>query len=322
MFNLLKEAIAIETQNYSIADLKKARENLSNRYRDDAQRQQIAKKQERWMDSSEKKISYILTRMPATSGVLDLILEKLALKITSLQIDSLLDLGAGPGTASWMGCSRFPEIQKVTLIEQDGDLIQLGQRLANHSTHAALQQAVWKEQDLNQFEPDSHDLVVLSYVLGELNDFKDILAKSWHSTQKYLIIVEPGSQRGFSHILQAREDILKLGGSLVLPCPHSNACPMPQGDWCHFTKRIERSKMHRECKDATLGYEDEKFSYCVFAKNPSTASASRILEYPLKRSGHMHFRLCTPQGIEKRIVSRKDKELYTRAKKLEWGDDL
>jgi len=322
MFNLLKEAIEMETQNYSMADLKKARESLTNRYRDDKQRHQIAKKHEKWMGTPEEKISYILTRMPATSGVLDLILEKLTMQMTNLEINSLLDLGAGPGTASWMGCSRFPEIQKVTLIEQDEALIQLGQRLAGHATHAALQNATWKQQDLFQFETDSHDMVVLSYVLGELNDFGDILAKSWESTQKYLIIVEPGSQRGFSNILLAREEILKLSGTLVLPCPHSNACPMPKSDWCHFTKRIERSKMHRECKEATLGYEDEKFSYCVFSRNPAPISASRILEHPMKRSGHMHFRLCTPQGIEKKIVSRKDKETYKRAKKLEWGDAL
>jgi ribosomal protein RSM22 (predicted rRNA methylase) len=73
-------------------------------------------------------------------------------------------------------------------------------------------------------------------------------------------------------------------------------------------------------KSADLGYEDEKFCYMIFGKEPATAFSSRILRHPLKRSGHIEFTLCTKEGIKKQISSKKDGDFYKQAKKFEWGD--
>lgn len=320
--SLLKQAIDLETEAFSISHLKKARESLTNRYRDAKTRQAITKDQKKWMESTEQKISYIATRMPATYSAVEFVLEKLKQKISNEQINSVLDLGAGPGTASWACSSVFPEIQNITLIEQDQELIEIGQRLALHSNHSHLQKSVWKQQNLLHLEPLPHDIAILSYALGELSQISEVLQASWNSAEKFLVIIEPGSQKGFSTILQAREELLKLEGNLILPCPHSNKCPIAAGDWCHFTKRVERSRMHQKCKGGTLGYEDEKFSYCVFAKSPLSAAPNRIIAHPQKRSGHVHLRLCTPDGIQNTIFSRRDKGKYKIATDCQWGDHI
>ena len=97
---------------------------------------------------------------------------------------------------------------------------------------------------------------------------------------------------------------------------------MQGSDWCHFSERIERSSLHRGAKLGTLGYEDEKFSYLVVAKSPAVSSQMRILRPPMKRSGHISLHVCTSEGIKIQTISRKDKEKYVLAKKLDWGDSF
>ena len=93
------------------------------------------------------------------------------------------------------------------------------------------------------------------------------------------------------------------------------------GDWCHFSQRVERTSQHRQLKGGELGYEDEKFSYLVVAKNNSPSAGARIVRHPGKHSGHVQLALCTPQRqIENRTVTRSSKEAYKQARKAEWGD--
>ena len=97
---------------------------------------------------------------------------------------------------------------------------------------------------------------------------------------------------------------------------------MAGGDWCHFAARLARSSTHRQAKGGTLGYEDEKFSYVIMSKNENGFSGARILRHPIKNKGHVSLKLCTQEGLCERTISKKDKELYKKARKLEWGDSL
>ena len=93
------------------------------------------------------------------------------------------------------------------------------------------------------------------------------------------------------------------------------------GDWCHFSQRVERTSQHRQLKGGALGYEDEKFSYLIAAKNAAPSTGARIVRHPGKHSGHVKLALCTAQGqIENRTITRSSKEAYKRARKAEWGD--
>ena len=127
---------------------------------------------------------------------------------------------------------------------------------------------------------------------------------------------------GFALIQKAREHLISLGASLIAPCPHSLACPIKKTDWCHFSVRIERNRLHRYLKDGSLGYEDEKYSYLVVSRVAvSFPKEARILRHPQKNSGHVRLTLCDTDGNEKeKVITKSNKECYKRARHVDWGD--
>jgi ribosomal protein RSM22 (predicted rRNA methylase) len=269
--------------------------------------------------------AYLAVRLPATYAAIRRVFTEIKLRAPETEISSLLDLGAGPGTALFAAGEEFPHLQHATLIEADAGWIDLGKRLAAQSEAPVVQQAQWLKQDLRSgISCDKHDLVVISYTLGELPHAaaEAILRKAWSCANKFLAVIEPGTRRGFAAINAARSVLISNAATIIAPCPHHCTCPMAAaGDWCHFSQRVERTSQHRQLKGGELGYEDEKFSYFVVARTDSPSSRSRIVRHPRKHSGHVQLVLCTSAGeIESRTVTRSSKQAYKRARKSEWGD--
>jgi ribosomal protein RSM22 (predicted rRNA methylase) len=269
--------------------------------------------------------AYLAVRLPATHAALRRVFAEIKLRASEVEIASLLDLGAGPGTALFAAAAEFPHLRQATLIESDASWIALGKRLAEQSESLVIQQAQWIKQDLRSgLACDQHDLVVISYTLGELPPAatEAVLNKAWKCASKFLVLVEPGTRRGFAAIHAARSLLIANAATIVAPCPHHFVCPMAAaGDWCHFSQRVERTSQHRQLKGGELGYEDEKFSYLVVARTHSPSTPARIVRHPRKHSGHVQLVLCTAEGkIENRTVTRSSKETYKRARKAEWGD--
>jgi ribosomal protein RSM22 (predicted rRNA methylase) len=162
---------------------------------------------------------------------------------------------------------------------------------------------------------------VLSYTIGELPDASAAVRAAWNAA-KLLVIVEPGTPRNFAQVLQIRSDLIAAGGNVLAPCPHENECPMAAAnDWCHFAVRLERTAEHRRLKGGALGYEDEKFSYVVFSKQPARKADARIVRHPLTYSGHIRLTLCEPSGLREQTVTRSQKERFRPARKAKWGDE-
>jgi ribosomal protein RSM22 (predicted rRNA methylase) len=143
-----------------------------------------------------------------------------------------------------------------------------------------------------------HDLVIASYVLGEIPSLQDRITtvrQLWDLTGDVLVLVEPGSPHGAGIISQMRSHILwkekrktrkmekasgetckdlvdmSSGAHIVAPCPHDGACPLDNtGKYCHFVQRLERTtsqRAYKQIKGKTLrGFEDEKFCYVVFRR--------------------------------------------------------
>jgi ribosomal protein RSM22 (predicted rRNA methylase) len=92
-------------------------------------------------------------------------------------------------------------------------------------------------------------------------------------------------------------------------------------DWCHFAARVERSSLHRRMKSGELGWEDEKFAYVIFAKDLEMAWAkARIVRHPQIGKGHIKLELCAQAGLELVTISKKQGEVYRRARRARWGD--
>lgn len=293
---VLREAIEQELNRYPFAKIKAARETLTEKYREGLNHR---------LTSDEERAAYIATRMPATLAALTKVLETLDLKGKTL-----LDLGAGPGTACWAAsdCSH------ITHIEHDSSMIALAKRLQPNSPHT------WLMGNFKTMTFPPVDVVLFSYSFNEAVDVA-LIQKAWE-VANLLVILEPGTPRGYQHILQARDKLISLGAQLIAPCPHNKACPLTSPDWCHFAVRVPRCKWHKDLKEGNLGYEDEKYSYLIASKNPSPPFYGRILTPPERHSGHLKLRLCTPNGIQEPILSKSDGALYKQAKKLEWGEEI
>jgi ribosomal protein RSM22 (predicted rRNA methylase) len=267
--------------------------------------------------------AYLAVRFPATFAANLHVVSEIQRLAPDLKISSLLDLGSGPGTALYAAAEIFPSLTRATLVENDASLIQLGKRLAAASPHPAVRSAAWLQQDINSFSCGSHDLVVISYALGELPQVaaEKVILRSWQCAKELLVVIEPGTVRGFSVVLTARSTLIAAGAHLLAPCPHANECPMAAAaDWCHFAARVERTSIHRQIKGGTLGHEDEKFSYVAASRNPVIAAKARIVRHPQKHSGHVQLTLCTPEGLLKQTIGKSQKEKYKLARQAEWGD--
>ncbi len=130
--------------------------------------------------------------------------------------------------------------------------------------------------------PGARDLVTLAYVLDELDaaERATLIERLWSRTADTLLIVEPGTPAGWQRILDARALLLKQGAQMIAPCPHAQACPLVAPDWCHFSRRVARSRAHLLAKGAEVPWEDEKFSYLAVTRNSAALPTARVIAPP------------------------------------------
>ncbi|MBS0648397.1 MAG: hypothetical protein JSS10_04125 [Verrucomicrobia bacterium] len=288
---------------FSPSELKKAALALSERYR-----QGITP----YLRTPQDRYAYLLTRLPATKAALQRVFQE----IRGFSVQSMLDIGAGPGT-SWLAAQEIWEGLKATLIERDNDFIEIGSKMTPSD------RVRWVSSDVSKLEQfEMHDLVLFSYSWGEILNLA-LLERAWQAARQFLVLVEPGTPRGYQSMLKGRDFCIGQKGRVYAPCPHSNACPWEKTpEWCHFGVRLERSEGHRLAKEGSLGYEDEKFSYIIMSKQALPTPFSRLLKDPLRRKGHTLITLCSKNGIEQKTITKKDKEQYKRINKLNWGDKI
>jgi ribosomal protein RSM22 (predicted rRNA methylase) len=316
----LLDALQQETEKVDRRKLVQATAQLTERYKAaDFSSPAIA--------TEAQRAAYLAVRLPATYAALRRVFAEINLQAPQAEITSMLDLGAGPGTALFAASRQFASLRQATLVEADAEWIALGKRVAAPPKLPGALNVQWSKQDLRSgLSCEKHDLVVIAYTLGELPQAAAdaALHKAWKCAGKFLVVIEPGTRRGFAAVNAARSALIAHAAHafILAPCPHAGACPMAAaGDWCHFSQRVERTSQHRQLKGGDLGYEDEKFSYVAAAKFAMPPAGSRIVRHPGKHSGHVQLALCMPQGrIESRTVTRSSKGAYKRARKAEWGD--
>ena len=299
-------------------ELKKINQNakeISQRYR--------ANKNDgkRLLTESDEAISYALSRMPATYEAVFSALSK-ALEINNYNISTVLDIGAGTGTATWAVFQALGS-KDFTCLEREDAMIKIGKKLMQN--HEILKNVAWKKIDITKDEFDiKADLVIVSYMINEISKgaIDTIIQKVWNATNKVLLVIEPGTPHGFSNIKYIRNSIIKKEGYIIAPCAGENECPLPDEDWCSFSCRVQRSKTHKKLKDGTSSFEDEKFSYIAFSKERANHVENRILRHPIINKGYAEFKICTVNGIQNIKLSKKDGEIYKIAKKQNSGDSL
>ncbi|MBI1327644.1 MAG: hypothetical protein GC136_08395 [Alphaproteobacteria bacterium] len=285
--------------------LQAADEAVRVRYRGD--RGKLSNEQLQIQNEAEA-IAYCATRFPATYGVAI----KAAQEMTLQAPVTLLDIGAGPATATLALASMF-DITHATLLEPNNHLRACGEKLLEVLPHN------WVPHTFEQYKVDTQfDIVVASYMF---NEAKSDFAKLWALTKQYLLIIEPGTPHGFSIIYTLREEARKQNISIIGPCSHTQACPLfTLNRWCHFSVRIDRTKLHRAIKDADLNYEDEKFSYLLLSKAPIVQEKyDRLIGHP-RGTKLIEAELCTAEGRIEMAKIPKSHPKHKQFRKSAWGD--
>lgn len=321
--NYLKNASEKLIEGMNINAMSQSARELSRRYMEESGQGKSL------LNRDEEAAVYSLMRMPATFSAVSFALEKVC-EMSDFVPRSLLDAGAGTGGATF-AANEFFALDSITCLERELAMENIGKKLFSFGEDKAIREARYIRADLVEEATKANDnskkyvsdLVISSYVLNEMSmeDRMKVVKWLWDNTEKMLVIIEPGTPVGFANIRRIRDFLMEQGAYVCAPCPHMENCPVTGDDWCHFTVRVQRGKIHKMLKNADVPYEDEKFSYIAFSREPlKMDKCGRIMRHPITLKGRVELSICTSDGIYTKTVTKKDNEAYKCAKKVDCGD--
>jgi len=312
----LKIALEHKTHGLSRNDAAMRAATMSRTYRDGGNSSAIR--------TTADALAYALARMPATYAAVTASLNALNEVRPDFAPQSLLDAGAGPGTATWAAAQAYATLDTLTLLDANTALRSLALEFAAANNRMARMHYEAADVRTKLTDMPPADLVIASYVIGELDAAArtTLAATLWSRTRDTLLVIEPGTPAGYARIIALRTQLIAQGAHVIAPCPHDGACPLTAPDWCHFTQRLARSRAHKHLKGAELPFEDEKFIYVALAHTPQAARPARVLAQPQMSKVAIHAKLCTATGIEIATAPRRDKAAYAQFRRLDWGDAI
>jgi ribosomal protein RSM22 (predicted rRNA methylase) len=271
--------------------------------------------------SRDDAFAYAFARMPATYAAAIAVLNALR-GVCDFAPRSLLDIGAGPGTAAVAATQAFPSLAGILLVEANAEMRALGAALLAQAEPLALRAASYIALPTRHADLPAADLVTASYVAGEIAPAeRRAFARSlWAASTQALVVIEPGTPAGYERLVAIRNLLIAEGAYVAAPCPHDDACPLIAPDWCHFAQRLPRSRDHLQVKGVAVPFEDEKFSYVALMRSPPPRIDARVLAPPVVTKGAVSAKLCTADGIVHDVAARRDGATYRRNKSWRWGE--
>lgn len=320
----LRQSLEKFASDFKRSELERAASNISGRYRrlDNAA-------SELGITSTAEAMAYGATRLPATYSAARKVMEALEQSLPDFNPYSILDVGAGPATFTFAMLEHWSAISNSELIEPNRHLLHLGEKLLLDS-YPNLKPSLRKaEITSTSLDEKRYDLVSCGYVLNEIEQEKgadavaSTLKKLWSATSGALAIIEPGTPSGYATLMQARDFLIGAGAYIAAPCTHMNICPLsaqiPE-KWCHFSVRVERSKLHRQVKqDAELSYEDEKFAYIIVSRQKPVIADYRLIGHP-RGTKAVEVDVCASSGEAKHLTVTKSNPRHKAFRKAGWGD--
>ena len=184
----------IEERLYGIrpGDLAAVSAKISNNYHSSN------KTSQRLISDELQALVYAAVRMPATYAAVRSALEK-SLMYNDINIDTVIDVGAGTGAASLAAADMFA-LGHLSLIEREDCMRKCGMEIFAAMQSEITVKAQWYDEDILNDNADRHaDLVMSSYMINEikLQDRENVFDRLWNMADKMLLIVEPGKKEGF-----------------------------------------------------------------------------------------------------------------------------
>ena len=121
------------------AELARAAAGLSRRYRAEVRDGRLH------VDDDLTARAYLATRLPATFAAIRAGLAATAAALPDFAPRTILDVGAGPGSAVWAAAQCWPGLADAVLIEASAAMRAWGERLA---AAAPLPRMVWLDRDV------------------------------------------------------------------------------------------------------------------------------------------------------------------------------
>lgn len=175
--------------------------------------------------------------------------------------------------------------------------------------------------DLEGIAPD---VLLVSHVLGELDDrghdlLRDVIARS-----RRVVLVEPGNQSTSRRLGALREQLLPEF-QVVAPCPHAQACPAlhRREDWCHFfaappPEVFTTGEWTVTARELGIDLRALPYSFLALDRTPAAAPAPthRLLGRPHLGKHETCVQLCTAEGLrDERVAKRHDPVTFRTLKK-------
>ena len=310
------------------------------------------------IDTEDDVLAYALTRLPATYAATSAALTQLCAALPDFRPTRLIDVGAGPATASFAAVEAFASLDELRLFDANARFRALGLQLREAAESAALRNASYRLGDartlLGEAASRPADLVIASYMAGEIpaGEIASFAKALWIATASVLLVIEPARRRAMPASWRSAASCLprafvmkrsiapaaatrhraRSGAQdhaqvrvqdrvyVAAPCPHELSRPLTCTDWCHFAQRLPRRRDHLQVKGVAVPYEDEKFSYVVLSRLAPEWIDARVLAPPVITKGAIISKLCTPDGLVRDAAERRNGAAYRRRKDWRWGE--
>src|SRR6266702_772945 len=173
----LKAALDAKLKGFSRNDAAERSASISKTYRGGGGSSAIR--------SETDALAYALARMPATYAAVTASLNVLGEIRPDFAPNSLLDIGAGPGTASWAAAEAFSSLQHFTLLDANDALRKLALDLVSNSFR--LRSVKYERGGARSLlvKAEAADLVVASYMIGEIGEAEQaaLAGLMWEKTR-------------------------------------------------------------------------------------------------------------------------------------------
>jgi ribosomal protein RSM22 (predicted rRNA methylase) len=274
-------------------------------------------------------LAYLGLRVPATYaqviGALGFVKEL----IPSWRPTSLLDIGSGPGIATWAAISLWPGLDEITCLDENNDFISLGKQIIKDSE--LTRDINWKNRDLRlgiEEDENSYDLIIIANVLNELTPKaqENLIGQAFNLCKGILIIIEPGTPRGSQIVSSVAQKLHNVG---ILLAPYvANTFVEDKDYYLHFPQRFIRPDFQRRIRqqmrvssEMASDWEESKYSYVAISKFPAEKNNwARTVGQTEIHKGFLEIPVITEDAITKIKVMKRNKEAFTFAKHLRWGE--
>jgi ribosomal protein RSM22 (predicted rRNA methylase) len=311
----LRSALDALAQGRNRADLAKRSRTITETY-------QARRNSSHSLLTEDDALAYALARMPATYAAVLGAFGRLAEAMPDFAPRGLLDVGCGPGTASFAAVEAFPSLEHLTLLDRNGPFLNMARTLCGQAVAGRTVALMDRDVASDEILPGA-DLVVASYVLAELDERtrERLVNRLWSATRQALVLVEPGTPDGFARLRSARSLLVGDGAHVAAPCTHEAACPMSGDAWCRFLARVQRSRDHKLLKGGARPFEDEPYAYLALTRGrPVGRMGFRIVGRTLETKAGVALPVCGEAGLRTLSAPSRDRELFKRFRKLDWGD--